>query len=99
MASTQTSPRAKRSRFSFEERLLRRDAGLSGQGPMMNFRMNDRIQVPSYSKCNGMESTQLEDALDDSFFLTPHHPPDPVAKLRGLGTTETKWRASRFYKL
>ena len=95
---TQTSPRARRSRFNCWERLLRGDAGLSGQGPM-NFRMTDRIQVPPYSERDGMESTQLEDDLDDSFISTLHHPPDPAAKRRGTGTTEGSWRASRFYKL
>ena len=74
MAGTQTSPRARRSRFNCWERLLRGDAGLSGQGPM-NFRMTDRIQVPPYSERDGMESTQLEDDLDDSFISRPHHPP------------------------
>ena len=97
-AGTQTSPRARRSRFNCWERLLRGDAGSSGQGPM-NFRMTDRIQVPPYSERDGMESTQLEDDFDDSFISTPHHPPDPVAKRRGAGTTERSWRASRFYKL
>ena len=46
-AGTQTSPRVGRSRFNFWERLLRGDAGLSGQEPM-NFRLTDRIQVPPY---------------------------------------------------
>ena len=72
-AATQTSPRARRSRFNGWERLLRGDAGLSGQGPM-NFRMTDRIQVLAYSELDGMESAQLEDDFDDSFISTHHHP-------------------------
>ena len=72
-AGTQTSPRARMSRFNCLERLLRGDAGLSGQWPM-NFRMTDRLQVPPYSERDGMESAQLEDDLGDSFISTPHHP-------------------------
>ena len=95
-AGTQTSSRARRSRSNCWERLLRGDAGLSGQG-QMNFRMTDRIQVPPYCERYGMKSTQLEDELDDSFISTPHQPPYPMAKRRGAGTTERSWRASRFY--
>ena len=92
-AGTQTSPRARRSRFNCWERLLRGNAGLSGQGPM-KFRMIDRIQVPPCSERDGgMESTHLEDNLDDFFMSKPHHTSDPVAKRRGAGTTERNWRA------
>ena len=96
-AGTKTSWRTRRSRFNCWVHLLGRVVGLRNRGPP-NSRVTYRIQMPPYSESEGMESTQSEDELDDSFLSTLHRQVEAVSKRREAETTERSWRASKFYK-